>query len=64
MVAGKSAEGGAHRRRRRQRRHGGDVAGLDLLRRRWLDEEARECEGGGLVKFYKFLRSPSILNKF
>jgi hypothetical protein len=47
MVAGKSAEGGAHRRRRRQRRHGGDVADLDLLRRRWLDEEARECKGGG-----------------
>jgi hypothetical protein len=44
-VVRKATEGGAHWRRERQRRHDGNAASLGLLRCRWLDEEAGDCEG-------------------
>jgi hypothetical protein len=48
-VAGKAIEGGTHQTWGRQRRRGGIAADLGLLRRRRLDEEVGEREGGSTL---------------
>jgi hypothetical protein len=46
---GKETEGGAHQRRGRQHGCDSNAAGLGLLWRQRLDEEAWECEGGSAL---------------